>query len=67
MAGAPGSCRNARIYSACFWMLQVLAANGFLYDASLIENPEGESISKGLAARLWPYSLQDGIPQNCEE
>lgn len=48
-------------------VLQVLAANGFLYDASLIENPEGESISKGLGARLWPYSMQDGIPQNCEE
>ncbi|PRW33708.1 polysaccharide deacetylase [Chlorella sorokiniana] len=46
---------------------EVLAANGFLYDASLLEKPEGESLSRGLAARLWPYSLQDGIAQNCEE
>lgn len=55
--------------SMCFVAtpLQVLAANGFLYDASLIEKPEGESMSKGLGARVWPYSLQDGIPQNCEE
>ena len=46
---------------------QVLHAAGFLYDSTLIDDPLGDSVSRGMAARLWPYSMQDGVPQNCEE
>ena len=53
------------------WMaancLQVLHRSGFLYDSSLLEDPTGESLSRGMAARVWPYTLQDGVAQNCEE
>ncbi|EFN54021.1 hypothetical protein CHLNCDRAFT_136061 [Chlorella variabilis] len=44
---------------------QVLhGAGGFLYDSSLLEEAEG-SIARGLAARVWPYSMDGGIPQDC--
>lgn len=46
---------------------QVLHAAGFLYDSTLIDDPLGDSLSRGMAARLWPYGMQDGIPQNCDE
>lgn len=46
-------------------LLQVLhGAGGFLYDSSLLEEAEG-SIARGLAARVWPYSMDGGIPQDC--
>ena len=45
-------------------LLQVLSENGFLYDSSLIEEPT-QSISNGMSARTFPYTMQDGIPQNC--
>ncbi|KAI7844071.1 hypothetical protein COHA_002215 [Chlorella ohadii] len=44
---------------------QVLASNGFQYDSTLLEEAM-HSISGGMAARTWPYTLQDGIPQNCD-
>ena len=50
---------------------QVLAANGFLYDSSIVERvggggPAGEpSLSQGMARRTWPYTLHAGVPQNC--
>ena len=43
----------------------MLAEAGFLYDATLLEEPSGASLTRGMAARVWPYTLQDGIPQNC--
>lgn len=43
---------------------QVLKSNGFLYDSTILEEPTN-SISNGMAARTWPYTLQDGVPQNC--
>lgn len=46
---------------------QVLAEAGFLYESTLIDDPLGGSLSRGMAARLWPYAMGDGIPQNCEE
>ena len=46
---------------------QVLHRGGFLYDSSLLEDPTGESLSRGMAERVWPYTLQDGVAQNCEE
>lgn len=39
---------------------------GFLYDSTILETPEGESVSQGMAARLWPYTLQDGVAQDCK-
>jgi hypothetical protein len=45
----------------------VLHHSGFLYDSSLLEDPTGESLSRGMAARVWPYTLQNGVAQNCEE
>lgn len=43
----------------------VLQRGGFKYDSSLLEVAAGASLSDGPAARVWPYTLQDGIPQNC--
>lgn len=45
---------------------QVIHGAGFLYDSSLLERPQG-SASRGLDRRLWPYSLGDGVAQDCEE
>lgn len=44
--------------------MQVLNENGFLYDSPILEGSIS-SISDGMGARTWPYTLQDGIPQNC--
>ena len=44
--------------------LQVLRDNGFLYDSTILEEVHA-SLSDGMAARVWPYTLQDGVPQNC--
>lgn len=46
--------------------LQVLAESGFLYDSTILETPDGGSVSQGMAARLWPYTLQDGVAQDCK-
>lgn len=43
---------------------QVLKDNGFLYDGTILEEATN-SISNGMGARTWPYTLQDGVPQNC--
>ncbi|PRW05840.1 hypothetical protein C2E21_9462 [Chlorella sorokiniana] len=43
---------------------QVVKSNGFLYDSTILEEPTN-SISNGMGARTWPYTLQDGVPQNC--
>ncbi|KAL4446727.1 hypothetical protein ABPG77_007971 [Micractinium sp. CCAP 211/92] len=45
---------------------QVVKEAGFLYDSTILETPEGESVSQGMAARLWPYTLQDGVAQDCK-
>ena len=44
---------------------RVLWQNGFLYDSSLIEEGTGSSLSTGPAGRVWPFTLQDGIPIIC--
>ncbi|KAL4457862.1 hypothetical protein ABPG75_012727 [Micractinium tetrahymenae] len=44
---------------------QVLAAHGFLYDSSLVEDTLGSSASQGFADRLWPFDMAAGIPINC--
>ncbi|PSC74020.1 polysaccharide deacetylase [Micractinium conductrix] len=43
---------------------QVLLENGFLYDSTILETPQ-TSLSSGQGARVWPYTMQDGVPQNC--
>ncbi|KAL4420561.1 hypothetical protein ABPG75_010217 [Micractinium tetrahymenae] len=43
---------------------QVLHASGFLYDSTLLECSSC-SISRAPSARVWPYTLQDGVAQNC--
>lgn len=51
----------------CRWATcpaQVLHNGSFLYDSTILEEPTN-SISGGMGARTWPYTLQDGIPQNC--
>ncbi|KAL4425399.1 hypothetical protein ABPG75_009415 [Micractinium tetrahymenae] len=45
---------------------QVLLEAGYLYDSTILETPDGESVSQGKAARLWPYTLQDGVAQDCK-
>lgn len=44
--------------------LQVLAEAGFLYDSTILEEVHA-SLSSGPASRVFPYTMQDGIPQNC--
>jgi peptidoglycan/xylan/chitin deacetylase (PgdA/CDA1 family) len=44
----------------------LLAGNGFLYDSSLIEEGTGNSLSGGMAARVWPFQSDEGIPINCD-
>lgn len=44
---------------------QVLAAAGFQYDSTLIEEQRA-SLSAGFADRVWPFTLQDGIPMNVD-
>ncbi|KAL4427129.1 hypothetical protein ABPG77_001133 [Micractinium sp. CCAP 211/92] len=44
---------------------QVLYENGFLYDSTVLECPDCGT-SDGMSARVWPYTLQDGVAQNCE-
>ncbi|KAL4459141.1 hypothetical protein ABPG75_014006 [Micractinium tetrahymenae] len=43
---------------------QVLYANGFLYDSTVLECPDCGT-SDGMSDRVWPYTLQDGVAQNC--
>ncbi|PSC76360.1 Polysaccharide deacetylase domain-containing [Micractinium conductrix] len=43
----------------------VLAA-GYQYDSTILEVPEDGALSQGMGARLWPYTLQDGVLLNCE-
>lgn len=33
--------------------------------SSLIEEGTGSSVSRGMAARLWPWDMAHGIPVNC--
>lgn len=42
--------------------LQVLYENGFLYDSTVLECPDCGT-SDGMSARVWPYTLQDGVAQ----
>ena len=54
-----------RLPSLCTgWLAQVLLENGFLYDSTILETPQ-TSLSSGQGARVWPYTMQDGVPQNC--
>jgi peptidoglycan/xylan/chitin deacetylase (PgdA/CDA1 family) len=40
---------------------QLLVNSGFLYDSSIVESVKGEVLKK---TRLWPYSMDAGVPQN---
>jgi hypothetical protein len=44
----------------------LLEAKGMLYDSSILEfyGPPSES-SPNASARLWPYTMDSGIPQDC--
>lgn len=45
------------------------AAAGLLYDSSLLElggsGTYADSLSRGMAQRVWPFSLTWGVPINC--
>lgn len=43
---------------------RILAEQGFLYDASVVEAPGGISLSTGPDAMIWPYTLHNGLRQN---
>jgi hypothetical protein len=46
----------------------VLQANGFLYDSSINEHWDATGTwptSKDGGSRLYPYTMDSGIPQNC--
>ncbi|KAL4422673.1 hypothetical protein ABPG75_008870 [Micractinium tetrahymenae] len=45
---------------------KLLYENGFLYDSTLIEGRHDESLSNGMDERVWPYTLDFGIPQDCD-
>jgi hypothetical protein len=34
--------------------------------SSILEEVSGQSLSGGAGARVWPFSLDFGIPVNCE-
>jgi peptidoglycan/xylan/chitin deacetylase (PgdA/CDA1 family) len=44
---------------------EILADNGFLYDSSLIENTQGNSVSEDFSVRTWPWDMANGFPINC--
>lgn len=45
---------------------ELLAKNGFLYDSSINEFVgEDSHFTKSFGQRLWPYTMDSGIPQNC--
>ncbi|PRW56282.1 hypothetical protein C2E21_4979 [Chlorella sorokiniana] len=44
---------------------KVLWENGFLFDSTLLETGDSESISKSFGERAWPYTMDFGIAQNC--
>ncbi|KAL4422675.1 hypothetical protein ABPG75_008872 [Micractinium tetrahymenae] len=44
---------------------EVLEENGFLYDSTLIEETTGNSLSGGPDSRIFPWSMESGIPINC--
>ncbi len=44
----------------------ILAKNKMLYDSSIIESISSRSMTtKNMAERLWPYSMDNGIVQDC--
>jgi peptidoglycan/xylan/chitin deacetylase (PgdA/CDA1 family) len=40
---------------------QLLKDSGFLYDSSIVESVKTEDLKK---SRVWPYSMDAGVPQN---
>ncbi|MBE2186799.1 MAG: polysaccharide deacetylase family protein [Rhodothermales bacterium] len=46
-------------------MFTVLAQQGFLYDASVMESPFYSTVSTGLGGFLWPYTFDYGRAQRC--
>ena len=44
---------------------KVLAKNDFLYDSSIIEHPGFSKSSPSAGNRLWPYTMDYGIAQDC--
>ncbi|KAI7840372.1 hypothetical protein COHA_005916 [Chlorella ohadii] len=44
---------------------KVLWENGFLFDSTLLETGNSESVSKSFGERAWPYTMDFGIAQNC--
>lgn len=62
---ASGFCDRCPL-SAALGCMQAVKAAGFWYDSTILESPDGESASRGTAARLWPYTLQDGVAQDCK-
>ena len=45
---------------------KILSSNGFLYDSSMVEFlGELSETSKTFSQRLWPYTMDNGIIQNC--
>ncbi|PSC74519.1 Myb-related B isoform A [Micractinium conductrix] len=45
---------------------RALHEHGFLFDSTLLEGPDTESISTSMANRAWPYTLDFGVAQNCD-
>lgn len=44
----------------------ILAKNNMLYDSSIIDFISSQSVTtKSMAERLWPYSMDNGIVQDC--
>lgn len=43
---------------------QALFENGFLFDSTLLETGQSESLSKSFGERVWPYTMDFGVAQN---
>ncbi|KAL4421045.1 hypothetical protein ABPG77_007520 [Micractinium sp. CCAP 211/92] len=42
-----------------------LYTNGFLYESSIIEPTNGDSVSQGQGKRVWPFQMDKGVPIDC--
>ncbi|PRW32547.1 polysaccharide deacetylase isoform A [Chlorella sorokiniana] len=44
---------------------KALSTLGFLYDSTLLEETSGNSVSRSLSQRVYPFSMDNGVPLNC--
>lgn len=45
---------------------KALSKLGFLYDSTLLEETSGNSVSRSPSQRVYPFSMDNGVPLNCK-